>query len=87
MRITSDFPIGAGLMAALLTTAAIALSPVAAASGVVTASGGDGTSVDRDGTQGDLAPAVQGIADDDGDQDAYLRASEQALPQFKAAQK
>lgn len=87
MRKTKALSTGAGLMAALLTTAAVALSPVAAASGAVTASGGHGTTVDRDGTQGDLAPAVQGTQDDDGDQDAYLHASEEATPQIKADQK
>ena len=85
--ISKAFTAGAGVIAALAATAAIALSPVAAASGNVTATGGDGTSIDRDGTQGDLVPAVQGTADDDGDQDAYLQSSEEAIPQVKATQK
>lgn len=60
-------------------------SPVAAASGgTVSATGGDGTAVDADGTQGDVTDAVQGAADDDGDQDAYLTNSAAATPQFKA---
>jgi len=62
---------------------AVGLSPVAAAvNDNVTATGGDGTTVDRDGTQGDLIPAVQGTTDSDGDQDAFLTGSEVAAPQI-----
>lgn len=70
---------------------AVALVLGAGAAGVaaadVTATGGDGTVVDADGTQGKLAPAVQGNQDDDGDQDAFLTGSAKATPQFKAAPK
>lgn len=73
---------------AVLLSAGVAASPVAAASGMdIDAGGGGGTHIDRDGTQGDLAPAVQGTTDDDGYQNAYLKASEQAAPQFTASQK
>ena len=74
----------AAVALAFLGGVAIEVSPVAAAvSDNVTATGGDGTSVDRDGTQGDLNPAVQGATDSDGDQDAYLINSEAAAPQIK----
>jgi hypothetical protein len=39
--------------------------------------------IDSDGTQGSYAPAMQGQADDDGDQDAYLNNSWEATPQDK----
>ncbi|MGI9125339.1 MAG: hypothetical protein ACR2JM_11400 [Mycobacterium sp.] len=76
--------------AAALVLAAVSLgaSPVAAAAGMkINASGGDGTTIDHDGTQGDLVPAVQGSTDSDGDQDAFLTASEEATPQLRAASK
>lgn len=53
----------------------------------INATGGDGTSVDKDGTQGDMKPAVQGTQDDDNDQDAWLHGSPEAAPQFKATPK
>lgn len=74
--------------AACMGGAAIGTNAVAAASaGTVTATGGDGTAVDSDGTQGDFADAVQGKADDDGDQDAFMTAATEASPQYSAAQK
>lgn len=64
---------------------AIGASAVAAASGGnVEATGGDGTTVDRDGTQGSFGDSVQGAADSDGDQDAFLIQSEDAAPKVKA---
>ena len=50
----------------------------------IAASGGDGTTVDHDGTEGSLTPAVQGKIDADGDQDAFLTRSEEAQPQEKS---
>ncbi len=73
---------------ALLSGAAIGLSPIASAKNTnVTATGGDGTAVDHDGTQGDFTDSVQGAVDDDGDQDAFLNGSEKAAPQISAAPK
>ena len=72
----------------LAAVAGVVLSPVAAASGgTVDATGGANTSVDSDGTQGSLVPAVQGTTDSDGDQDAFLTGSEEAVPQTKAGGK
>lgn len=72
---------------AALATATFAVFGVAGA-GVaaadVQASGGAGTTVDKDGTQGDFKPAVQGKPDDDGDQDAFSTGSIEAFPQYKA---
>jgi hypothetical protein len=66
----------------------IGASPVASAKSMsVNATGGDGTAVDQDGTQGSFTDSVQGKADDDGDQDAFLTQSEEATPQYKATQK
>ena len=74
--------------AAVAAALAMGTCPAAAAAGMqITATGGSGTAVDRDGTQGELMPAVQGTTDDDGDQDAYLSMSEMAEPQHKAVQK
>ncbi|MCB1263702.1 MAG: hypothetical protein KDB56_03760 [Mycobacterium sp.] len=74
--------------AAVAAVLAMAACPVAAAAGMqITATGGSGTAVDRDGTQGEVMPAVQGTTDADGDQDAHLIMSQMALPQFKAVQK
>ena len=50
----------------------------------INATGGAGTTVDTDGTQGDIKPAVQGTTDDDNDQDAWLHPSPNAAPQYKA---
>lgn len=75
------------VLAGLLMAAGVAVGPLAAASpnSSVDATGGSGTSVDRDGTQGDLVPAVQGTTDDDGDQDAYtMKLPEEAKPQTTA---
>ena len=61
---------------------------IAAASGMnINATGGDGTAIDKDGTQGDMKPAVQGTPDDDNDQDAWLHGSQEATPQFRATPK
>lgn len=77
----------AAVMCGLVLLTALAGSPQAAASTNVNATGGSGTSVDRDGTQGSFGDSVQGKADDDGDQDAYLIGSEEAAPQVKATPK
>lgn len=62
--------------------------PEAAAQGPsINATGGDGTAVDRDGTQGSYSDAVQGVADADGDQDAFMTNSEEAKPQVTAPHK
>ena len=50
----------------------------------INATGGSGTAVDKDGTQGDMKPAVQGTTDDDNDQDAWLHSSPNSAPQYKA---
>ena len=70
--------------AAVLAVLGVGGIAVAAADSGVQASGGAGTTVDKDGTQGDLKPAVQGTQDSDGDQDAYANGSVIASPQFKA---
>lgn len=74
-------------MLGLMIAVGVAVSPIAAASGNVEGSGGANTTVDSDGTQGSLAPAVQGVTDDDGYQDALLIGSEEAVPQYKAGSK
>ena len=70
---------------------ALAASPVASANGTpnmnIDATGGDNTAVDHDGTVGSFSSAVQGVVDPDGDQDATLIQSEEAVPQDKAATK
>ncbi len=71
----------AGVVAAL---AMFPLAGAAIAAADVEATGGSGTKVDTDGTQGDLKPAIQGVQDSDGDQDAYAIGSVIAVPQFKA---
>lgn len=43
--------------------------------------------LDADGTQGSFAPAVQGVQDSDGDQDAFSNGSWEATPQDKVHQK
>ncbi|MCB0930600.1 MAG: hypothetical protein KDB71_01705 [Mycobacterium sp.] len=73
--------IAAGLVAAL---AIFPLAGAAIAEADVEATGGSGTTVDTDGTQGDLKPAVQGTQDSDGFQDAYANDSEKAVPQYTA---
>ena len=65
--------------------AVFGMGGIAVAVADVQASGGAGTTVDTDGTQGDIKPAVQGNQDSDGDQDAYAYGSTIAVPQFKAA--
>lgn len=70
----------AGLLAAF---AVLQVASAAIAVADVTATGGSGTKVDTDGTQGDLKPAVQGVQDSDGDQDAYATGSAVAIPQYK----
>lgn len=66
-------------------------SPLASASPKsmnINATGGDGTTVDRDGTQGSFTDAVQGTIDSDGDQDAFdVIKSEEASPQEKSPNK
>lgn len=74
----------------MILLAGVSASPMAAAKGsnpVIHATGGAGSAVDRDGTQGTFTDSVQGTADSDGDQDAYLNGSEEAAPQFKAPHK
>lgn len=53
----------------------------------INATGGSGTAVDKDGTQGDMKPAVQGTQDADNDQDAWLHGSPDFAPQYKATPK
>lgn len=54
----------------------------------INATGGDGTTVDKDGTQGDFTDSVQGSKDGDGDQDAFNAInSPEATPQFHANNK
>lgn len=72
---------------AALLFAALGIGGSAVAVADVQASGGSGTVVDTDGTQGDLAAAVQGTQDSDGDQDAFITGSERAVPQFTAKPK
>jgi hypothetical protein len=43
--------------------------------------------LDTDGTQGSFTPAVQGVKDSDGDQDAFDQGSWEATPQDKVHQK
>ncbi len=63
----------------------VGASATAAASDMnINATGGSGTAVDKDGTQGDIKPAVQGAPDDDNDQDAWLHGSPDFTPQYKA---
>ena len=57
---------------------------IASADMNINATGGSGTAVDKDGTQGDMKPAVQGTPDDDNDQDAWLHGSAEYTPQYKA---
>lgn len=68
---------------ATATCAVLGVAGAGVAAADVQASGGANTTVDKDGTQGDLKPAVQGKQDDDGDQDAYSTRSSQAVPQYK----
>lgn len=86
------------IMAGVVSSAAVAMvcvgglalgtSPIAGATNTnVQASGGAGTAVDHDGTQGDFTNAVQGKADDDGYQDAYMTTAEEATPQYTAGHK
>lgn len=72
---------------AMMGGAAVGTNAIAAANTNVEATGGDGTTVDHDGTQGSFTNSVQGIIDDDGDQDAYLTSSQMATPQSSAAHK
>lgn len=53
----------------------------------VSVSGGSGSAVDKDGTQGDMKPAVQGTEDSDNDQDAWMHPSQVFTPQFRASHK
>lgn len=67
---------------------AVGTSPIAGAANTnVQATGGDGTKIDHDGTQGDFTNSVQGKADDDGDQDAFMTTAEEARPQYTAPHK
>lgn len=78
----------AAVALALMGGAVVGTSAIAAAGGAaVTATGGDGTAVDADGTQGDFTNSVQGKADDDGDQDAFMTTAEEAKPQISAGKK
>lgn len=88
------------VLAALSSTAAVlalsgglalTASPVASAQGTpnmnIDATGGDNTAVDSDGTVGSFSNSVQGAVDPDGDQDAMLIQSVEAVPQDKATSK
>jgi hypothetical protein len=61
-------------------------APAQASEMNLNATGGDATAVDKDGTQGDFKPAIQGTSRT-GDQDAYDFNSWEAVPQFKASHK
>ena len=78
-------------MGLLLVGGAVDASPIAAAKtpkAHISATGGLGTAVNKSGTQGTINNSVQGVQDDDGDQDAFdLVASEKAVPQDKAENK
>jgi hypothetical protein len=74
LAVSTGFAIAMGV-------AAIGGSAIAAASGGNVDVAPPGV-VDSDGTQGSYTPAVQGQADDNGDQDAYLNNSWVASPQF-----
>ena len=63
--------------------AALGLSGGAIASADPTTNGGSGGYVDSDGTQGDMEPAGQGTADDDGFQGAYSKGSTYVWPQYR----
>lgn len=63
--------------------AALGLGGSAIASADPTSSGGSGGYVDSDGTQGDMVPAGQGTADDDGYQGAYSKGSTFVWPQYR----
>ena len=76
--------IGAALMAGA-TAGPIAIPAAWAAGMDINATGGDGTQIDRDGTQGELLPAVQGSTDGDGYQDAHLTSAEEAAPRCSGA--
>ena len=79
--------IPAAALTAAVFGAGVSLSAPAYASDMnINATGGEGTSVDKDGTQGDFKAAVQGTQRT-GDQEAYSNDSWEALPQIKAAAK
>jgi len=85
LKINRTIVATAAIALACMGGAAIGTSAVAAAvSDNVTATGGDGTSVDKDGTQGDFTNSVQGTADSDGNQDAFMTTAEEAQPQPQA---
>ncbi|MGV0991020.1 MAG: hypothetical protein ACOYB7_02090 [Mycobacterium sp.] len=77
-----------GLVAAAILTGFAILgiggATIASADMNINATGGSGTAVDKDGTQGTMAPAVQGTQDSDNDQDAWLHPSTDVTPQYKA---
>jgi hypothetical protein len=87
-KIKRTFIAPAAIALACMGGAVLGSSAIAsAASDTVTATGGSGTAVDTDGTQGSFTNAVQGAADSDGDQDAFLTNSEEAKPQNPGAKK
>lgn len=77
---------GAALAATLGVSGVFFSGPAHAGDMDLNATGGDGTTIDKDGTQGDFKPAVQGSRRT-GDQDAYANDSWEALPQIKAPHK
>ncbi len=77
---------GAVLTATLGVSGVMSSGPAHAGDMDLNATGGDGTTIDKDGTQGDFKPAVQG-SQRSGDQDAYANHSWEALPQIKAPHK
>jgi hypothetical protein len=86
LKINRTLVASAAIALACMGGATIGASAIASAQGgTVTATGGDGTAVDSDGTQGSFTNSVQGVADDDGYQDATLTTYEDAKPQFSAA--
>jgi len=84
LKINRTIVASAAIALACLGGAAMGTSAIASANGNVTATGGDGTTVDRDGTQGDFTNSTQGTADDDGYQDAFMTTAEEAAPQAQS---
>ena len=83
LKINRTIVASAAIALACMGGAAMGTSAVAsAANDNVQATGGDGTTVDRDGTQGAFTNSVQGTADDDGYQDAFMIPAEEATPQI-----
>lgn len=63
--------------------AAIGLGGAAIGSADPSSTGGSGGYIDTDGTQGEMKPAGQGVADDDGFQGAYSKGSTYVWPQYR----